>query len=136
MKNTMRYLLVGSLLAFGTTACADLEVTNLNDPDATRSLSTPGDVVSLIGGSYNNWFYGNYNYSSAGMALCNASFQHNAPWANSGMEQYGRLPRIAFVNSINDGYYNNMTQSVVPLVPRHRRGGGRAEVPRGPGHRG
>ncbi len=109
MKNMTRYLLVGSLLAFGTTACADLEVTNLNDPDAARSLATPGDVVSLIGGSYNNWFYGNYNYSSAGMALSNAAFQHNAPWANSGMEQYGRLPRIGFVNSINDGYYNNMT---------------------------
>jgi len=111
MKNMMKYLVVGSLLAFGTSGCANLDVTNLNDADAARALSTPGDVLSLIGGSYNNWFYGNYNYRSAGMALSNAAFQHNAPWANSGMEKYGRLPRIAFINSINDGDYNYMTRS-------------------------
>ncbi len=84
---------------------------NQNDPDAARSLATPGDVLSLIGGAYNNWFYGNYSYYSAGMALSNAAFQHNAPWANAGMEKYGRLPRIAFINSISDGDYNYMTRS-------------------------
>lgn len=111
MKNIIKYLMVGSLLVFGTSACADLEVTNQNDADAARALSTPGDVLSLIGGSYNNWFYGNYSYNSAGMALSNAAFQHNAPWANAGMEKYGRLPRIAFINSINDGDYNYQTRS-------------------------
>jgi hypothetical protein len=107
----LKSLLVGSLLMFGTSACANLEVANLNDPDAARSLATPGDVLSLIGGAYNNWFYGNYAYRSAGMAISNAAFQHNAPWANSGMEKYGRLPRIAFINSINDGDYAYLTRS-------------------------
>lgn len=111
MRKTLKHLVVGSLLIFGTTACADLDVTNLNDPDASRSLSTPGDVLSLIGGSYNNWFYGNYSYYGAGMAISNAAFQHNAPWANSGMELYARLPRVAFINSISNGDYNYMTRS-------------------------
>ncbi len=111
MRKTLKHLVVGSLLIFSTTACADLEVLNQNEPDAARSLATAGDVLSLIGGSYNSWFYGNYSYYSAGMALSNAAFQHNAPWANAGMEKYGRIPRIAFINSIADGDYNYMTRS-------------------------
>ena len=73
MRKTLMHLAVGSLLVFGTTACADLEITNFNDPDAARSLSTPGDVQSLIGGSFNNWFYANYDYNSAGLAICNST---------------------------------------------------------------
>lgn len=111
MRKTLKHLVVGSLLIFGTTACADLDVVNLNDPDAARSLSTPGDVVSLIGGSYNNWFYGNYAFQGAGLMISNAAFQHNAPWANAGMELYGRIPRVRFVNSISNGDYAYATRS-------------------------
>jgi hypothetical protein len=111
MKKTLKHLVVGSLLVFGTTACADLDVVNPNAADASRALSTPGDVLSLIGGAYNNWFYGNYSYFGSGMAMSNAAFQHNAPWANAGMEKYGRLPRVGFINSISDGDYNYMTRS-------------------------
>ncbi len=111
MKKYLKHLAVGSLLLFGATACADLEVANLNDPDAERSLATATDVLSLIGGSFNSWFYGNYAYYGPGMATSNAAFQHNAPWANAGMEKYGRLPRIAFINSIADGEYAYMTRN-------------------------
>lgn len=110
MRKTLLHLAVGSLLVFGTTACADLEITNLNDPDAARSLATPGDVLSLIGGAYNNVFYANYDYNSAGLAISNAAFQHTAPWGNSGMEKYGRIPRIAFINSIADPDYNYLSR--------------------------
>ena len=111
MRKYLKNLAVGSLLLFGATACADLEVVNQNDPDAARSLASAGDVVSLIGGSFNSWFYGNYNYNGPAMAVSNAAFQHNAPWANAGMEKYGRLPRIAFINSISDGEYAYMTRN-------------------------
>jgi hypothetical protein len=111
MKNSLKQLVVASLLFFGTTACADLDVVNPNNPDAARSLSTPEDVLSLIGGSFNNWFYGNYSFYGAGLALSNASFQHSAPWANAGMEKYGRIPRVAFVNRVSDGDYNYLTRS-------------------------
>jgi hypothetical protein len=110
MRNLLKHLAVGSLLLFATTACADLEVPNLNDPDAARSLSLPGDVVSLIGGSFNNWFAANYNFNAAGLAISNAAFQHNPPWANAGMETYGRLPRVGFNNSIADGDYAYLTR--------------------------
>jgi hypothetical protein len=45
------------------------------------------------------------------LALSNAAFQHNAPWANAGMEKYGRIPRVAFVNRVSDGDYNYLTRS-------------------------
>lgn len=111
MRKYLKNLAVGSLLLFGATACADLEVVNQNDPDADRSLVTAGDVISLVGGSFNSWFYGNYNYYGPAMATSNAAFQHNAPWANAGMEKYGRLPRIAFINSISDSDYEYMTRN-------------------------
>ena len=87
MRISFKHLVVGSLLLFGAGACADLEVVNLNDPDAGRSLATAGDVESLIAGAYNTWFNGVYAYGGPGMFLSNAAFQHNAPWSNAGMEQ-------------------------------------------------
>jgi hypothetical protein len=98
------------LLLLTVTACADLDVLNLNDPDVGRSLGTPSEVLSLIGGSFHSWFQGNYDYHSAGLALSNTAFQHNAPWSNSGMEQYGRLPRVGFANTIADSDYAYLTR--------------------------
>jgi|GEM_PF-5658926 len=40
----LRILAVTGLVAMAGAACADLEVTNLNDPDRERALATPGDV--------------------------------------------------------------------------------------------
>jgi hypothetical protein len=110
MRTTFKHLVVGSLLLMGAGACADLEVVNLNAPDAGRSLATAGDVESLIGGAYNTWFNGIYSYSGPGMFLSNAAFQHNAPWSNAGMEHYGRLPRIAIENDIAAANYGNTSR--------------------------
>jgi len=110
MRKTLKHLVVGSLLLFGAGACADLEVVNLNDPDAGRSLASAGDVESLISGGFNTWFNGIYNSSGPSMFLSNQAFQHNAPWANAGMEQYGRLPRVGIVNDVADNYYGNFTR--------------------------
>ncbi len=110
MRKWLKYLAVGSLLLLGTGACADLEVVNQNAPDAARSLSSAGDVESLVSGAYNTWFNGVYSYSGPGMFLSNQAFQHTAPWANSGMEQYGRLPRMSIQNDVADPYYGNFTR--------------------------
>jgi hypothetical protein len=101
---------VGTLALFGATGCADLEVTNPNAPDAQRALSTPGDIESLVAGAYNTWFNGTYTYYGPGLFLSNASFQHNAPWANAGMEQYARIPRIGIVNDAADPEYRHFTE--------------------------
>lgn len=110
MRKMMKHLMVGSLLLLGTGACADLDVVNLNDPDAGRSLSTAGDVESLISGAYNTWFSGVYSTGGPSAIMSNQAFQHNAPWANFGMEQYGRLPRVGIVNDVADNYYDYFTR--------------------------
>jgi hypothetical protein len=75
----------------------DLEVTNPNDPDAERALSTPGDVESLIAGGVQAW-YGCLYYEGPTMWMSNASGEHVAPWGNAAMEMYARIPRIPTAN--------------------------------------
>jgi hypothetical protein len=111
MRISLKHLVVGSLLLLGGGACADLEVVNQNNADAARALSTPGDVESLIIGSYNSWFSGTYSNGGAGPFLSNQAFQHNAPWANFGMEFYGRIPRTAIQNQVSDQYYGYFTRA-------------------------
>jgi hypothetical protein len=94
------------LFLFGGAACADLEVVNQNSADAERALATAGDVESLIAGSFNSWFSGTHSYLSPGPIMSNQAFQHTAPWANFGMEFYGRLPRNAVQNNVADSYYS------------------------------
>lgn len=110
----MRYaksLQVGALcLALAAAACADLNVSNPNAPDASRAIKSAGDVENLVSGAYNTWFNGVYSYSGPGMFLSNQAFQHTAPWANSGMELYGRLPREAIVNDAANQYYPNFVK--------------------------
>lgn len=96
-------LVAGVLLAM--TACADLDVVNQNDPDASRALATPGDVESLIAGSYRQWFDVQSSYNSTTMILSNVAFQHSAYPANFGMVEYSKFPRIPIVNSSADQFY-------------------------------
>lgn len=101
---------VAGLALLGAPACADLEVTNLNDPDANRAIASAGDVESLVAGGFNTWFNGMYNYNGPGLFMSNASFQHTAPWANFGMEFYGRIPRVGVVNDPADQFYGSFTR--------------------------
>ncbi|MEJ2187692.1 MAG: hypothetical protein P8Z36_17525, partial [Gemmatimonadota bacterium] len=100
---------VAALLLFGATACADLEVTNLNAPDAGRALSSPGDVEALVAGAFETWHDAQYQYTGPALFLSNQSFQHTAPWANVSMEFYGRIPRNPIVNDPADVNYPNWT---------------------------
>lgn len=111
MRHLHRKLAVGALLLAGTAACADLDVANPNDANQERALSSAGDVVSLISSSYNSWFTGNYSYDGPGLFLSNASFQHTAPWANGGMEFYGRIPRQATANDPAHPEYLHLTSA-------------------------
>lgn len=107
--NRLKHLMVGSTLLLFAAACADLDVTNPNAPDAGRALQTAGDVESLISGSYNTWMGGNTSTGGPSLFLSNASFQHSAPWANFCMEEYARIPRIPLVNQTAHGCYGNFS---------------------------
>jgi hypothetical protein len=104
--------LVVVMAAFSLAACMDLNVVNTNDADAERALATPGDVESLIGATYNTWFSGTYGNgdavgwnTGASLFMSNQSLQHAPPWANWGMEFYGRIPRVAIANDVTHFYY-------------------------------
>jgi len=101
------------VVALHFTACMDLDVTNINEPDSERALATPGDVASLIADSYHTWFQAthglenSFNNATPGFFLSNQTFQHSAPWANAGMEFYARIPRNAIPMEPTHQNYGN-----------------------------
>jgi len=101
---TRNFLIGASLLLFGAVGCADLSVTNENNPDIDRVTKTPADLEGVIASSFNTWYYSLYEADGIEPILSVASFQHSAMAANFGMEVYGRIPRIAYVNQQEDAY--------------------------------
>ncbi len=89
---------LAALLVVGMAGCVDLNVQNPNAPDASRALATAGDVESLIAGAYTRWLYA-LSYDGPAMMWSVASGEHVAPWANAGMEYYGRIPRVPTANN-------------------------------------
>lgn len=98
-----------TVLLFGAGACADLEVTNSNNPDAGRALASAGDVESLISGAYSSWWVGQHAYEGPELALTRMSFEATAPWNNAGMVPLSTIPRNPLVNAPNDPYYINQS---------------------------
>ena len=101
---------LAALLLIGMAGCVDLEVANLNDADAERALQTAGDVESLIAGAFDRWMLSS-DYDGATMWMSNASGQHAAPWGNSGMEQFARIPRVPTNNIAGAADVTNITSS-------------------------
>src|ERR671917_2332364 len=103
MKNLRKYAVAASLLLFGAAGCADLEVVNENDPERERALASAEDVVSLIGGSYSQWFRGQQFDGSTsgtpGLFLAAAAFEWSSTAANFGILQFSRIPREPIPNS-------------------------------------
>jgi len=99
---------LAALLLVGMAGCVDLAVPNTNAPDRSRALATPGDVESLIGGAYLSWS-GTLYYAGPTMALSAVSFEHTAPWANSGVEFYARIPRVPTDNVAGGSQVSNLT---------------------------
>jgi hypothetical protein len=98
----VKYLAVlGLVLSVG--ACQDLEVENLNAPDEARALSEPGDVESLIGSGFRNWFYGFSRYYPA-WPLSTAADENSSSWGNYGMQHISSEPRTAFPNETGYSY--------------------------------
>jgi len=90
-------------LAFTLVACQELDTENLNAPDESRALSEPGDVESLIGSGFRNWWYGFSRYYPA-WALSVASDEGSSSWGNYGMRDISEEPRKAFPNETGYSY--------------------------------
>ncbi len=99
MTTRKRSVLALSLLLSGAAGCVDLSVENPNAPEAERALRLPGDVESLIAGSYVQWWNAEANFESLNMVLSAQSFQHSAFPANFGVTIYTAPPRQPVVNN-------------------------------------
>jgi starch-binding outer membrane protein, SusD/RagB family len=80
-----------SLLLFGAAGCADLNVTNPNEPDTRQVLADPTDLQALIGNSFFQ-FWDDYVWETE-MALSSAAHQHATIAANFGMVHFSTYPR-------------------------------------------
>lgn len=98
--------LVGGLFLF--TACQDLNVENLNNPDTERALASASDVEALVGSQYQQWWNMEKNYPA--MTLSVMANSHTASWGNFGMFDLGAFPREPF---INDPSYSDIGMSTV-----------------------
>lgn len=90
-------------------ACVDLEVTNFNDPDRERALSSASDVEALISGGFQAW-WATAHYSYPAAAMSTAADAHSSSWGNWGMRDSGWEPRKAYNN--DPAYsYNNLAET-------------------------
>lgn len=108
MKFSYRFAaLTGSaaVLAFVGACNPDLNVTNPNAPDVARAISTPSDVRSLIGSSYNSVYlgmqgcYGGSCSPQPGVANEVMADVFTMAFGNFGARFNGQEPRLAYNNS-------------------------------------
>lgn len=109
---TRKAAALGVAMLLGLSACADLDVSNPNAPDTERALRTAGDVEALIGGSFDQWWFGVHHFSGPSHVLANMSFQMSSWPANFGMYFYSTLPRVAIINQPTDQFYGNVVNGV------------------------
>lgn len=98
----------GATLLVAAAACnPDLNITNPNNPDVARAISTPGDVRNLIGSSYNGAYINIQGSARPYPAAATSVMADNltASFGNFGMRFNGQEPRLAYTNSsgLDDG---------------------------------
>jgi hypothetical protein len=102
--NIVRGWLTG-FVALAAVGCADLDVTNPNEPDTDKVLRTPADVESLIASSFHTWWHANtIRYPT--MALATMADQHGSRWADWGMQDLSTEPRVAITNDVGWDFIN------------------------------
>lgn len=88
-----RFVALSGALALAAAGCADLTVPNENSPERDRALAEPGDVESLIGGSFRTWWIAQKNYYGPGLALSVMAWEHSSSHGNARMWLSSRMPR-------------------------------------------
>ena len=98
MKKVLSMSLAALLmLAALFVGCQNLDVQNQNNPDEARALATPGDIESLIKGSFLGFFDASWS-SEPSMGLAVISDAYTCGWGNFGMGYLSQEPRVEFTN--------------------------------------
>ncbi|HUF69267.1 MAG TPA: hypothetical protein VMM79_11555 [Longimicrobiales bacterium] len=94
---------VGILALLGVAgSCMDLDVANINDPDADRALAEPSDVEALLGTGFYRWINGTMKSPAAAWSV--QANEITSSWGNYGMRNAGTLPRGPYDNSPTAAY--------------------------------
>lgn len=105
MKISKKILYFTIVAIVGFTSCSkDLDVEYLNKPNTEKVLSSPDDVYSLTQGLYYNWFMAMNSSWSPRMGMWVSADQGTCSWANSGMYDLSKQPRIPFNNTTSYTY--------------------------------
>lgn len=89
----------------GLASCSkDLNVIYLNKPDREKALSNPDDVYNIAKSSFYNWFMAINSSLSPRIGMWVAADQGTCSWANSGMHDLSKEPRIPFNNTTSYTY--------------------------------
>ncbi len=92
-----RLLAVPTVLLLSS-ACVDLDVANLNNPDVARALATPEDVARVAESSINTWYLA-HTHQEPTMALQVMADAVTSNFGNFGMRFNNLEPRIAYNNN-------------------------------------
>ena len=99
MRHWIRNAALALTLALVVPACVDMDTVNLNNPDAARALADPGDVESLLGGTFRTWWLRAYRETPA-MTLAVGSETITSGWGNWTMSGISRFPRARWTNEL------------------------------------
>lgn len=88
--------------------CADLDVTNPNEPDRERAVTSAEDIEALVAGAFLTWYQSSTKFSGNQLILSSIAFQHSGWPANEGVVEYSAIPRGAVTNSLVDEFYPNI----------------------------
>jgi hypothetical protein len=103
LPSKLRSQIAGAAVILVVASACDLEVTNPNEPDRARALSEPGDVESLIAGSYSTWWdqmHGAGDELAMVRALSSAAEVLSSAAANHFASDNNQQPRITLTNAI------------------------------------
>jgi len=98
MSIKKRYSMVGAAALVLIGGCNDLNVTNPNNPDIERALSSPEDVQALSVSTLNTWYLNATTIEDPHMQSVTSDVT-SANFGNFGMRFNNLEPRIAFNNS-------------------------------------
>ncbi|MBN4081084.1 hypothetical protein JYT44_01835 [Caldithrix abyssi] len=98
MKKMNKKTCLVLVTVLGFWSCAELDVSNTNDPDKNRALAKPSDVESFIKGSFLTWWQGTHTTGGSFNPGVMAD-AHTCSWGNYGMRELSSEPRAEANNS-------------------------------------